>query len=188
MNLGPKKDGSPNLEFFQSYETLQGFETVRLWLQKNHKKVSGRREKMEADFQFALFPFFQYFTTDPPTKESLSQLIVQLLQFQETRMGKNTQEQTNTTRLPVTSSGHLERVRKLTISCISDAILHGLQAGWRSVLDLVDDVPIQERTKVEEVRLHRQQQGELDESSDSPPLTFQLPLSRQSRSTTPTSR
>lgn len=40
MNLGPKKDGSPNLEFFQSSESLQGFETVRLWLQKHHKKVS----------------------------------------------------------------------------------------------------------------------------------------------------
>lgn len=40
MNLGPKKDGSPNLDFFQSPESLQGFETVRLWLQKHHKKVS----------------------------------------------------------------------------------------------------------------------------------------------------
>lgn len=40
MNLGPKKDGSPNIDFFQSSESLQGFETVRLWLQKHHKKVS----------------------------------------------------------------------------------------------------------------------------------------------------
>jgi hypothetical protein len=38
--LGPKKDGSPNVDFFQSAETLQGLETVRLWLQKNCKKVS----------------------------------------------------------------------------------------------------------------------------------------------------
>jgi hypothetical protein len=37
--LGPKKDGSPNVDFFQSAETLQGLETVRLWLQKNCKKV-----------------------------------------------------------------------------------------------------------------------------------------------------
>lgn len=42
MNLGPKKDGSPNLDFFQSPESLQGFETVRLWLQKHHKKVSRK--------------------------------------------------------------------------------------------------------------------------------------------------
>lgn len=39
MNLEPKKDGSPNIDFFQSAESLQGFETVRLWLQKHHKKV-----------------------------------------------------------------------------------------------------------------------------------------------------
>lgn len=37
--LGPKKDGGPNIEFFQSAEALQGFETVRLWLQRNCKKV-----------------------------------------------------------------------------------------------------------------------------------------------------
>lgn len=47
MNLGPKKDGSPNVDFFQSSESIQGFESVRLWLQKNHKKVSGKiRKKM----------------------------------------------------------------------------------------------------------------------------------------------
>lgn len=40
MILEPKKDGSPNVEFFQSSESLQGFENVRLWLQKHHKKVS----------------------------------------------------------------------------------------------------------------------------------------------------
>lgn len=38
--LGPKKDGSPNSEFYQSSENIQGFETIRLWLQKNYKKVS----------------------------------------------------------------------------------------------------------------------------------------------------
>lgn len=37
--LGPKKDGGPNVEFFQSPESMQGFETVRQWLQKNCKKV-----------------------------------------------------------------------------------------------------------------------------------------------------
>lgn len=38
--LGPKKDGGPNAEFFQSPEMMQGFEQVRQWLQKNCKKVS----------------------------------------------------------------------------------------------------------------------------------------------------
>lgn len=41
--LGPKKDGGPNVEFFQSPEIMQGFEQVRQWLQKNCKKVSIRR-------------------------------------------------------------------------------------------------------------------------------------------------
>lgn len=44
--------------------------------------------------------FFQYIQTDPPTKESLAQLIVQLLQYQETKLGKNIQD-AMTTRLPV---------------------------------------------------------------------------------------
>lgn len=38
--LAPKKDGSPNIEFYNSPESLQGFESIRLWLQKNCKKVS----------------------------------------------------------------------------------------------------------------------------------------------------
>lgn len=37
--LGPKKDGGPNVEFFQSPESMQGFEAVRQWLQRNCKKV-----------------------------------------------------------------------------------------------------------------------------------------------------
>lgn len=37
--LTPKKDGSPNVEYFQSPEVMQGFEQVRQWLQKNCKKV-----------------------------------------------------------------------------------------------------------------------------------------------------
>lgn len=37
--IGPRKDGGPNIEFFQSAESMAGFETVRLWLMKNCKKV-----------------------------------------------------------------------------------------------------------------------------------------------------
>lgn len=40
VSLGPKKDGGPNIDFFQSPESMQGFEIVRQWLQKNCKKVS----------------------------------------------------------------------------------------------------------------------------------------------------
>lgn len=39
LALGPKKDGSPNVKFFESAETLAMFEGVRTWLMKNHKKV-----------------------------------------------------------------------------------------------------------------------------------------------------
>uniref|UniRef100_U5EUD6 Putative chromatin remodeling factor subunit n=1 Tax=Corethrella appendiculata TaxID=1370023 RepID=U5EUD6_9DIPT len=78
-SMGPKKDGSPNIEFFQSPESLAGFETVRLWLQKNYKK---------------------YLQTDPPTKESLAQLIISLIQYQETKLGKNVQDPP-TTKLPM---------------------------------------------------------------------------------------
>lgn len=42
VSLGPKKDGGPNVEFFQSPESMQGFEIIRQWLQKNCKKVSLR--------------------------------------------------------------------------------------------------------------------------------------------------
>ncbi|XP_058824076.1 SWI/SNF complex subunit SMARCC1 isoform X2 [Topomyia yanbarensis] len=79
VSLGPKKDGGPNAEFFTSPESLQGFETVRQWLQKNCKK---------------------YIAQDPPTKESLAHLIVQFVQYQETKLGKNSQEPP-TTRLPM---------------------------------------------------------------------------------------
>lgn len=37
--LGPKRDGGPNVEFFQSPESLQGFEKVKNYLQKNVKQV-----------------------------------------------------------------------------------------------------------------------------------------------------
>ncbi|KAL9888767.1 SWI/SNF complex subunit SMARCC2-like [Glossina fuscipes] len=66
--LGPKEDGGPNVEFFNSPESLQGFETIRLWLQKNCKK------------QLA---------SEPITKESLAQLLIQFLQYVEAKLGKN---------------------------------------------------------------------------------------------------
>ncbi|XP_055614673.1 SWI/SNF complex subunit SMARCC2 isoform X2 [Uranotaenia lowii] len=79
VSLGPKKDGSPNAEFFLAPESLQGFETVRQWLQKNFKK---------------------YMAPEPPTKESLAHLIIQFVQYQETKLGKSSQDPP-TTRLPM---------------------------------------------------------------------------------------
>ncbi|XP_061399718.1 SWI/SNF complex subunit SMARCC2 [Musca vetustissima] len=79
--LAPKKDGSPNIEFFNSAESLQGFETIRQWLQKNCKKYLAS-------------------SNEPITKESLAQLLIQFLQYLEARLGKNSQEQP-TTRIPM---------------------------------------------------------------------------------------
>lgn len=39
MSLGPKKDGGPNVKFFESPEILSQLESVKTWLQKNCKKV-----------------------------------------------------------------------------------------------------------------------------------------------------
>lgn len=54
----------------------------------------------EKNYKNSNFLSFQYVQTDPPTKESLSQLTIQLLQYQETKLGKNTTEPPMT-RLPV---------------------------------------------------------------------------------------
>ncbi|KAJ8711775.1 hypothetical protein PYW08_008729 [Mythimna loreyi] len=66
--IGPKKDGAPNIDFFQSPESLAQFDQIRVWLQKNCKK---------------------HVQTDPPTKENLAQLVIQLIQYQENKLGKN---------------------------------------------------------------------------------------------------
>ena len=51
--------------------------------------------------QLTIIYYFQYVQTDPPSKETLSQLVIQLIQYQETKLGKNAQDSSMTTRLPV---------------------------------------------------------------------------------------
>lgn len=34
-----KKDGGPNVKFYESSDTISQFDNVRLWLGKNYKKV-----------------------------------------------------------------------------------------------------------------------------------------------------
>ncbi|KPJ21499.1 SWI/SNF complex subunit SMARCC2 [Papilio machaon] len=80
-SLGPKKDGGPNVEFFQAPESLAQFDQIRVWLQKNCKK---------------------HVQTDPPTKEGLAQLVIQLIQYQENKLGKNASDPPFL-RLPVSS-------------------------------------------------------------------------------------
>ncbi|XP_073999997.1 SWI/SNF- related protein mor isoform X2 [Rhodnius prolixus] len=68
LAFGPKKDGGPNVKFFESPETLALFDGIKNWLQKNCKK---------------------WIQTDPPTSKGLSALVIQLIQFQEDNFGKN---------------------------------------------------------------------------------------------------
>ncbi|KAH9524363.1 SWI SNF, matrix associated, actin dependent regulator of chromatin, sub c, member 2 [Bulinus truncatus] len=67
MALQRKKDGSPNVKYFETQETIAQFDSVRTWLLKNCKK---------------------YVQADPPTNKNLATLVVQLLQFQEEAFGR----------------------------------------------------------------------------------------------------
>ncbi|CAG5119364.1 unnamed protein product, partial [Candidula unifasciata] len=68
MALQKKKDGGPNVKYFETQETIAQFDPVRSWLLKNCKK---------------------YVQADPPTNKSLASLLVQLLQFQEEAFGRH---------------------------------------------------------------------------------------------------
>ncbi|XP_059175655.1 SWI/SNF complex subunit SMARCC1-like isoform X2 [Physella acuta] len=68
MALQRKKDGGPNVKYFESQETIAQFDPVRTWLLKNCKK---------------------YVQADPPTNKNLATLLVQLLQFQEEAFGRH---------------------------------------------------------------------------------------------------
>lgn len=48
LAFGPKKDGGPNVKFFESPETLALFDGIKNWLQKNCKKV---RETLTCELQ-----------------------------------------------------------------------------------------------------------------------------------------
>ncbi|XP_032993757.1 SWI/SNF complex subunit SMARCC2 isoform X8 [Lacerta agilis] len=63
-----KKDGGPNVKYYEASDTVSQFDSARIWLSKNYKK---------------------YIQAEPPTNKSLSSLVVQLLQFQEEVFGKH---------------------------------------------------------------------------------------------------
>ncbi|KAI0224460.1 SWI/SNF complex subunit SMARCC2 [Lamellibrachia satsuma] len=71
MAVQRKKDGGPNIKFFESQETIAQFDSVKSWLQRNCKK---------------------YIQAEPPTNKSLSHLVIQLLQFQEEAFGKSVKQ------------------------------------------------------------------------------------------------
>ncbi|KAF5888643.1 SWI/SNF complex subunit SMARCC2, partial [Clarias magur] len=76
-----KKDGGPNVKYFEASDTVSQFDNVRVWLGKNYKK---------------------YIQAEPPTNKSLSSLVVQLLQFQEEVFGRHVSNPP-LTKLPIKS-------------------------------------------------------------------------------------
>lgn len=79
MTLYRKKDGGPNVKFYECPETITQFDSVRQWLQKTCKK---------------------YIQADPPTAKGLATLVNQLIQFQEDAFGR-TVSKPPLTRLPM---------------------------------------------------------------------------------------
>ncbi|XP_063149743.1 SWI/SNF complex subunit SMARCC2 isoform X5 [Candoia aspera] len=95
-----KKDGGPNVKYYEASDTVSQFDSARVWLGKNYKK---------------------YIQAEPPTNKSLSNLVVQLLQFQEEVFGKHVSN------APLT---------KLPIKCFLDfkaggALCHILAAAYK---------------------------------------------------------
>uniref|UniRef100_A0A0K8RKW4 Chromo domain-containing protein n=1 Tax=Ixodes ricinus TaxID=34613 RepID=A0A0K8RKW4_IXORI len=76
-----KRDGGPNLKFYESAETITQFDGVKQWLHKNCKK---------------------YTQAEPPTNKGLASLAIQLIQFQEDAFGKSVSKPP-LTRLPVST-------------------------------------------------------------------------------------
>ncbi|KAK2704314.1 hypothetical protein QYM36_016644 [Artemia franciscana] len=79
MTLAPKEDGSPNIKFFEHPDIMNQFEIIKGWLSKNHKK---------------------HIQADSPKAKDLSQLTIQLLQFQEEVLNKNNPK-AKMTKIPV---------------------------------------------------------------------------------------
>ena len=89
MSIIRPKDGNPNVKFFESNETLNQFETIKKAFQKKElKKLLG-----EDQYHF--------------TRESIAQLVIQLLQFQEKQLGKQSNGSAPITRIPVNDNSVL---------------------------------------------------------------------------------
>uniref|UniRef100_A0A4W5QZT0 SWI/SNF related BAF chromatin remodeling complex subunit C2 n=1 Tax=Hucho hucho TaxID=62062 RepID=A0A4W5QZT0_9TELE len=96
-----KKDGGPNVKYFETSDTVSQFDNVRVWLGKNYKK---------------------YIQAEPPTNKSLSSLVVQLLQFQEEVFGRHVSNPP-LTRLPIKQNRLILFI--LTMIFFTPVCLHG---------------------------------------------------------------
>lgn len=83
MSIIRHKDGHPNVKFFDSIETLNQFDGIRKALQKKDLK------KTFGDDQQHL------------TKDSIAQLVIQLLHFQENHLGRQSNGSAPLIRIPV---------------------------------------------------------------------------------------
>ncbi|KAJ8400884.1 hypothetical protein AAFF_G00392380 [Aldrovandia affinis] len=89
-----KKDGGPNVKYFEASDTVSQFDNVRVWLGKNYKKVRCGTRECRCPLQercpvVSGRPSLPYIQAEPPTNKSLSSLVVQLLQFQEEVFGRH---------------------------------------------------------------------------------------------------
>ena len=91
MSIIRQKDGQPNVKFFESVETLNQFDTIRKALQKKELK------KVLNDDQSHL------------SKESIAQLVIQLLRFQEEQLGKQSNGSAPLVRIPVSETTIVSR-------------------------------------------------------------------------------
>ncbi len=83
MSIIRHKDGQPNVKYFESNDILQQFDVRRKAFQKKELK------KFIGDEQHQL------------TKEFIAQLVIQLLDFQEEYLGKQSNGNAPITRIPV---------------------------------------------------------------------------------------
>ena len=110
-SVQPKNSGGPITKFWEAPDTISALEHVKAWLCKHAKKVRTffprffRQIVVGVGFVRHPFPgqylvkfssnlyhfllLFQHVQSDPPTAKSLSQLISQMLQFQEDALGKS---------------------------------------------------------------------------------------------------
>uniref|UniRef100_A0AAY4CZ50 SWI/SNF related, matrix associated, actin dependent regulator of chromatin, subfamily c, member 2 n=1 Tax=Denticeps clupeoides TaxID=299321 RepID=A0AAY4CZ50_9TELE len=84
-----KKDGGPNVKYFEASDTISQFDNVRIWLGKHYKKVPFVFDIFSSGVVNVFIWYRNYIQAEPPTNKSLSSLVVQLLQFQEEVFGRH---------------------------------------------------------------------------------------------------
>uniref|UniRef100_A0A8C8EYY4 SWI/SNF related, matrix associated, actin dependent regulator of chromatin, subfamily c, member 2 n=1 Tax=Oncorhynchus tshawytscha TaxID=74940 RepID=A0A8C8EYY4_ONCTS len=144
-----KKDGGPNVKYFETSDTVSQFDNVRVWLGKNYKK---------------------YIQAEPPTNKSLSSLVVQLLQFQEEVFGRHVSNPP-LTRLPMKS--FLDFKSGGALCHILAAILFG---SLRPVIYLSSDIEAKLLGKLKDI-IKRHQGSVTEDKTCSSHVVVPIPAS-----------